>query len=258
MFYIIVEILFGLPTLPIILTPIFLLPRVPNILFSIMLVSLKSLNDLRKEYLSKRDKYEKVIKSDNLKHFGSVVKVQVSLMSDWSDPDSVMNTLAQSFTEKKEFADQPMLGKTLVEVCLLLLRKKNEWTAAHVYKNEYRGYFFDEFESSFLKLTVQERSKFEKEIAPTFSKTNISVLTPVVVTLLLAVEDSTELDILKGGVPSITISNIYDVLTALTVVGLKEKGARVSGFEVLWTPSERDSVLTEKDLRSDYPELIEF
>jgi uncharacterized membrane protein len=143
----------------------------------------------------------------------------------------------------------------------LLRRKSSIQSAASSYK-----YSKDErvAQRQFNQWSVEERSKFERENISKFGgldtsggkrrafsadETKNEKATMVVVTLVLSIQgDSTKL-------PT-KIQSASDVENALRKIAADAKvDDCLIGAEILWTPEDRNEVLTRQDVVADYPEL---
>lgn len=182
----------------------------------------------------------------------SVIKLQVGMDSDWSKAENIIenlnsistNTNINSLGKRSDIADM------LSTVSLILLRKENDWNSV-----AYESKIFDtkndrKAELYFQKLAIMERSKYDKEIIPTPSKiqdnhTNSSSKTQVVVSLIVAIKGRSDA-YLKNHI--ITISELHRCLQSFAYESLADSGENIIALELSWTPSERNTMITEKDL----------
>lgn len=146
----------------------------------------------------------------------------------------------------------------LSTVALELLRRKNNIVASSTRSKHFRD--GNKASREFNTLAVKERGKFEREArryggvdySQSQTEQELTQYSPkatmAVVTLLVSVEgDSTQLPIIRSQ---------KDVEEALAKIAsdVKVDGCLQSA-EILWTPEERNEVLTMKEVVSDYPEL---
>jgi uncharacterized membrane protein len=190
----------------------------------------------------------------------SVLKVSVALdVTDRDDPNSILNVLERTSTTARtdtRVGIQNLSSQIAVE----LLRRKSSIAAASSEYKHFRNR--EKAQREFNSLSVQERSKFEKETISNYGGVDYAggrsssgggggfqdKATVAVVTLVLAIDgDSTK-------VPQ--IRSIADVEDALRKIA---SDVRVSdclqGAEILWTPEDRSETLTFRDVVADYPEL---
>lgn len=55
-----------------------------------------------------------------------------------------------------------------------------------------------------------------------------------------------------------SLQGTKDVLSSIASDVLVERGQLLNAVEVFWTPSERNEVLTSRDVILDFPELIDL
>lgn len=113
-----------------------------------------------------------------------------------------------------------------------------------------------EVERDFLQQSIQERSKFDRELeykdgrpASTNQQSGDSKATEAVVTILMAIEgDSTQLP---------RVQKRADVLAALRKLAVDSQvdDCLMSG-EVTWSPELRSETLTLTEIYADYPSLF--
>ena len=53
-----------------------------------------------------------------------------------------------------------------------------------------------------------------------------------------------------------SVGNIKTILQTLASEALTDDGENIMGVEILWTPNEPGETLSERDIISDYPELM--
>lgn len=173
---------------------------------------------------------------------------------------SVLHRLSRSTKTDSRTGVQNLVSQVAVE---LLRRKQSIVAASSSYKH-----FTDpsKAQREFDELSVQERSKFEKETVNKFGGLDYSInnmyesaffspsdkegsqATVAVVTLLLAIDgDCTN-------VPS--VRSAEDVDCALSRVASNVKADNcLRSAEILWTPEDRSETLSQRDILADYPDL---
>jgi len=189
----------------------------------------------------------------------TVLKIQLALDSDWSAPGNIMSTLSDLANRNSAMSGRGDLARLLSETSLALLRKQSDWNAVAFEGQQLSG--GNRAESVFQRLTIQERAKFEKESSPQeLIKSSNNLVsgapkpTQAVVSLVVA---------LKGNNKSYpkTVRSIAEAracLQALAADSLTDGGENIMGVEILWTPDEPGTVLSPRDLITDYPELLKL
>lgn len=196
--------------------------------------------------------------SGSLGSGATVVKIQLSLSSDWSQPGNIMETLTRLAEKNSAMTGRPDLARLLSESSLALLRRQNDWQSA-AYEGEQFVLGPQKAEPFFQRLAVQERAKFEEEN----SSSSVAVIkssnsgrgaqpTQVVVSLVVALRGQS-----SGFSRSVrSLAEVKKCLQALAADSLSDEGENVMALEVLWTPSEPGTVISEREIVEDYPELI--
>lgn len=196
--------------------------------------------------------------SGSLGSGATVVKIQLSLSSDWSQPGNIMETLTRLAEKNSAMTGRPDLARLLSESSLALLRRQNDWQSA-AYEGEQFVLGPQKAEPYFQRLAVQERAKFEEEN----SSSSAAVIkssnsgrgaqpTQVVVSLVVALRGQS-----SGFSRSVrSLAEVKKCLQALAADSLSDEGDNVMALEVLWTPSEPGTVITEREIVEDYPELL--
>lgn len=181
----------------------------------------------------------------------TVGKVQVALNCPERGPSSIYGLLA---SESRAMSDDPYdLATFCRDVCLALLRKKDDWTAACSQSQWFSEKDAGKAESLYNEWTNREAAKFEKEYVPE-SESDKGGPTVLVVSIIVEIQgDETKFD---GA--GFSFSGTVDVLNALASDCMVEEGECLNAVEVFWTPSESDEVLTKQDLLMDFPELIDL
>mmetsp|Transcript_19578 Transcript_19578/g.18784 ORF Transcript_19578/g.18784 Transcript_19578/m.18784 type:complete len:262 (-) Transcript_19578:75-860(-) len=186
----------------------------------------------------------------------TVGKVQVALSAlDRTSSTSIFKTLEQASREGGSSSSPQQLSKLANKVCLALLRKSDEWVGACSESQWFSANDDTKAESAFNDYANREAAKFEKEYIPgSDSEETPGGPTTVVVSLVIEIKgDDTKFD---GAGYSITGTN--EVLSSIAGDALVDDGYCVNAVEVFWTPSERDEVLTSRDVIVDFPELIDL
>jgi uncharacterized membrane protein len=112
------------------------------------------------------------------------------------------------------------------------------------------------------KIAVQERTKFESETTPAMIREDSNLNgryvsskpTQAVVSLIVAIRGSS--DALRKNLRSTV--DLSDCLQLLASEALTDNGENIMAVEVLWTPSQPGTIVTDRELISDYPELIKL
>ena len=187
----------------------------------------------------------------------TVMKIQLSLSSDWSQPGNIMETLTRLAEKNSAMSGRTDLSKLLSESVIALLRRQNEWKSA-AFEGEQFTLGPQKAEPYFQRLAVQERAKFEEEN----SSSSVAVIkssnsgrgaqpTEVVVSLVVAVRGQSTA--YSRNVRS--LAEVKKCLQGLAADSLSDEGENVMAVEVLWTPSEPGNVISEREIIEDYPEV---
>lgn len=177
-----------------------------------------------------------------------------------NDPSSILSYLDR-LSRTASTDSRVGISNLVNQVAIELLRQKRSIFGA---KTEYK-HFRNESEASrhFNSLGIKERGKFEREGTNKFggvdyaarsgdarlqSDTFSPQATSAVITLLISIDgDQTKLP---------QINNISDVERALTRLATDVKvDDCLRSAEVLWTPEDKNDVLSERDIIVDYPSL---
>jgi hypothetical protein len=116
----------------------------------------------------------------------TVGKVQIALIASDRGKGSIFGQLEELSRESNE--DQEELAYLARDVCLALLRKSDDWTAAH---SESKWFKYDDAgkaESQFNDWANAEALKFEKEYIPSEDDEEKGSSTMVVVSLIIEIE----------------------------------------------------------------------
>lgn len=198
-----------------------------------------------------------------------VVKLSIAMdVSDRDDPDSILSTLAR-ISNTARLDTRVGLKNVSSEVALEILRRKSSISAGATSYEHFRNR--DSAQQKFNSISVEERSKFEKETISKYDGVDYNTgkkrigareskssnsddfqgkATQAVITLVLAVDgDSTK-------IPK-KIRTIRDVENTLrTIASNVQVSDCLQGAEILWTPEERTETLSSRDVVADYPDLI--
>jgi uncharacterized membrane protein len=188
----------------------------------------------------------------------SVVQLSVALdVPNRNDPNSILSVLDRLATTSK--TDSRMGVQNLTsQVALEILRRKSSIAAGYSRVKHFNDR--NKAQRDFNSLSVEERSKFEKEMVSRYGGVDYSQssskgvssgsqATMAVITFVLSIDgDSTK-------VP--TIRSLQDVETALRKIASDVKvDDCLTGAEILWTPEDKSETLTFRDVIVDYPELV--
>lgn len=189
----------------------------------------------------------------------SVARVSVAIeVPNRDDRGSLLSVLAQTARSANTETRRGVQQLTS-QVALEVLRRKASIVAGSTSYQHFRD--VRKAERTFNQWSVDERSKFEKENTNRFGGTDRSVkgertssnesrATMAVVTFVLSIQgDSTK-------VPK--IRSTADLEAALSRVAADSKvDDCLLSAEILWTPEDRNEVLTRRDVVADYPGLID-
>jgi uncharacterized membrane protein len=187
----------------------------------------------------------------------TVLKLQVSLDSNWSQRGNIMETLTDLASRKgSSINSRSDISSLLSEASIALLRRESDWNSATIDGEVFNGgNNAIKAEPFYQKLAITERTKFEKESIGTIRSSNVvsgSLPTQAVVSILVAIRGKSEA--YKKNVSN--TREVKEILQSLASEALTDEGENIMAVEVLWTPSEVGNVLSERDIVQDYPELI--
>eukprot|EP00591_Stephanopyxis_turris_P012009 CAMPEP_0195518090 /NCGR_PEP_ID=MMETSP0794_2-20130614/12196_1 /TAXON_ID=515487 /ORGANISM="Stephanopyxis turris, Strain CCMP 815" /LENGTH=381 /DNA_ID=CAMNT_0040646997 /DNA_START=320 /DNA_END=1468 /DNA_ORIENTATION=+ len=196
----------------------------------------------------------------------SVAQISIALeVPNRDDPRSILSIL-NKLSRTARTDSRVGLQNLVSQVALELLRQKPSMIAASSKYTHFKD--STKAQREYNSWTVRERSKFERETVSKYGgvdysqKTSndemteqdrqFSKATIAVVTLILSIEgDSTKM-------PS-TIKSTYDVEAALAQIAADSKvDDCLLSAEILWTPEERDEILSQREVFADYPNLRMF
>ncbi len=180
----------------------------------------------------------------------SIAQIQVGLLATARDLQDDLRRLAGS----ADTSSSTGLQRVLQETSLALLRHPDLW----VYANAELGQVpFASAESTFNRLSMQERSKLERELTANVAGRRFSEPAPVapgasdaasdfiVVTLLVASRNRLAI---KGGRSA---EELRDSLQKLGAVGADD----LLALEVIWQPEGAGEVLSTEQVITAYPQL---
>jgi len=200
------------------------------------------------------------VNSKNMKNRGRGISVmKLSLAFDIDDRDAPGNILQKLKLYSSTFKtdSRKEVQKMVTEVCSDLLRQQsNIFAASSSYEHHKQ---VNDAERCFNNLSVQERSKFEKETVSNFEgrydaeeekiETDHKASTLAIVTIILSIEGCKTK-------PRTRVNSWQDIWNILSILNNEMMTDDcLLGAEVLWTPEKRSDVLTRKDVVADYPDL---
>jgi len=149
------------------------------------------------------------------------------------------------------------LSRLLSEAALALLRRQKDWNAVYFKGKRFNTSQSKNTETKFQTMAVKERSKFERESNPVsflkeIKSDPVSIPTQAVVSLLVALRGS---DAAYTKRANGSVEGMVTCLQKLAAEALTDNGDNVLAVEVLWTPSEPGTVVTDRDLIEEYPDL---
>lgn len=194
----------------------------------------------------------------------SVVQISVALNVPQKDSSSSILTFLSRLSRTARTDSRVGVSNLVSQVALELLRQRRSAFAASSKFTHYRD--GDKAQRDYSALTIQERSKFERESISNYggvdyNKDGTSMKSPslvgdtyspqataAVVTIILCIDgDSTKLP---------TINSVTDLEQALTTIASDAKvDDCLRSAEVLWTPEDSDDTLSKTDVIVDYPQL---
>jgi uncharacterized membrane protein len=183
----------------------------------------------------------------------TVLKIQIGLDSSWT-PGNIMETLGSIASRNNNPSTRNGLSQLLSETALALLRKQKEWNSVAYEGSTFRENEHREAEPLFQQIAIKERAKFEQETSSVASikPSSTTQSTQAVVSVIVAFRGKA-----KSYCNSIrTPSQLREFLQNLAADSLTDDGDNVMAVEVLWTPSEANTVISERELIMDYPELV--
>eukprot|EP00526_Cylindrotheca_closterium_P010791 CAMPEP_0113620404 /NCGR_PEP_ID=MMETSP0017_2-20120614/10396_1 /TAXON_ID=2856 /ORGANISM="Cylindrotheca closterium" /LENGTH=391 /DNA_ID=CAMNT_0000530065 /DNA_START=216 /DNA_END=1391 /DNA_ORIENTATION=+ /assembly_acc=CAM_ASM_000147 len=188
----------------------------------------------------------------------SVVQLSVALdVPNRDDRDSILGVL-ERLAQTAKTDSRVGIQNLTSQVALELLRRRTSISSASSSYKHYRD--SQKASRDFQSKSVQERSKFEREVVSKFGGVDYSSssrtpgtkadgkATMAVVTLILNIDgDSTKIP---------KINSLSDVEEALRKIASDAKvDDCLQSAEILWTPEDRTESLSQGDVVADYPEL---
>ena len=191
--------------------------------------------------------------SGSLGSGATLMKIQVALDDDWSSKGNIMDTLSVVSSKYSDLSSRSALSQLLSDTSLALLRKSADWNAVAYDGEFFRGGNSREVEPAFQRVAVRERSKFDQETSGVARYSGIdSRPTQVVVSLLVALRGKSQAYADKVS----SSRQLKECLQNLAADALTDEGENIMAVELLFTPSEPGSVISERDIIEDYPELL--
>lgn len=182
----------------------------------------------------------------------TVGKIQVALRSSDRSDRSIFGLLEDHANLDSDANED--LARMSNDICLDLMRKSDDWVSACSSGKWFSGKDAGKAESYYNQLSNDVATKFEKEYLPDEDDEEEGGPTLVVVSLVLEIQgDSTKFD---GA--GYSIMQTKEVLSSIASDCLIDDGYCVNAVEALWTPSERNEVLSKNDVVLDFPELIDL
>jgi uncharacterized membrane protein len=185
----------------------------------------------------------------------TIIKLQIAVDSDWSQQGNIIENLNEITSKYSSFNKPCDIADLLSKASLVILRKSSDWNSA-----SYQSEMLDikKAELYFQKLTIIERAKYDKEIIPSSIQENNADFynkTQVVVSLIVAIKGSSDAYRKKE---IITIAELRSCLESLAYEALNDSGENIMAVELSWSPSERGTLISDRDLIQDYPELMKL
>eukprot|EP01036_Dinobryon_divergens_P029976 gene29976-39153_t len=198
--------------------------------------------------------------SGSLGSGATVIKLQIGLDADWSDNTNIMRILSDISTKQNSLSTRSAISSLLSDAAIALLRKQSDWNSATCDGQVFNS--VSKAEPLFQRISVSERTKFEKETNGDALLNDYSTLKPrgsntqAVVSLVVAIRGKSDAYLGTSGVRS--VGDVRKCLQSLASEALTDEGENVMGVEVLWTPSETGMVLSEREIVTEYPELMKI
>lgn len=184
----------------------------------------------------------------------SFFKIQVALDCDDRSPSSILGMMAAK-ADNANTNSARGLATLVSDICLVLLRKSDDWTAASSETMIFQGKEADGKAESFFNSQVnRELAKFEKEYFPPMAE-RAGESTKVVVSIVGAIRGDRTATFGNVGGDARALRSALETVSADVMV---EYGELLVASEILWTPSDPEEVLTRQDIIMDYPELMDF
>lgn len=197
--------------------------------------------------------FDKLFEEEGMLGKGITVgKIQVCLRSSDRSDSSIFGLL-EDHADLDSDANED-LARMANDVCLDLMRKSDDWVSACSTSKWFSGNDAGKAESYYNELANEVATKFEKEYLPDEDDEDVGGPTLIVVSLVLEIQgDSTKFE---GA--GYSVAQTKEVLASIASDVLIDEGYCVNAVEALWTPSERNEVLSKNDIIVDFPELIDL
>lgn len=183
----------------------------------------------------------------------TVGKVQVALQANDRSSSSIFGLLEQK--AKSKGSSPAQLARLASDVCLALLRKTDDWTAACSESDWFGQKEGAKAERKFNEWSDKEAAKFEKEYIPgPGSEEKGGGPSLVVVSIVLEIQG----DETKFEGAGFSLAGTKEVLSSIASDVKVDGGTCLNAVEVFWTPGNRDEVLAFRDVVMDFPELIDL
>jgi uncharacterized membrane protein len=195
----------------------------------------------------------------------SVVQISVAMnVPNRDDRNSILNVLDR-LAETSKTDSRVGVQQLTSQVAIELLRRKSSFTAGYAQAQHFDN--TNKGQREYNRMSVQERSKFEKELVSKFSGVDYNrqsapsrggatsginaSSTMAVITILLNISGDTT----SKGIPT-PIRSVKDLERALQRIASDVIiDDCLTSAEILWTPEDRTESLTFRDVVADYPEL---
>jgi len=194
--------------------------------------------------------------SGSLGDGATLLKIQVMMDADWQS-GNIMDTMSSVASRSGMMSGRADLSKLLSESSIALLRRQSDWNSAAVSTEKYNRFSTEKIEADFQRMAIVERTKFDEEVRGntagynSLQPDNVGKSTACVVSLVVAIRGQSE--------AAMRVRNSADLRTVLQILAseaLTDDGDNIMGMELLWTPSEQGAVITDKEIISNYPEMI--
>mmetsp|Transcript_17205 Transcript_17205/g.37641 ORF Transcript_17205/g.37641 Transcript_17205/m.37641 type:complete len:234 (+) Transcript_17205:118-819(+) len=197
--------------------------------------------------------FDKMFEEEGMLGKGITVgSIQVALRSSDRSESSIFGLLEDHSNLESDANED--LARMANDVCLDLMRKSDSWVSACSTSKWFSQNDAGKAESYYNTLANNVATKFEKEYVPDEDNEEVGGPTLIVVSLVLEIQgDSTKFD---GA--GYSIAQTKEVLASIASDCLIDDGYCVNAVEALWTPSERNEVLSKNDIVLDFPELIDL
>lgn len=175
---------------------------------------------------------------------GAALCLQIACYCDDRN-DSLYGRL-QSVARSAETQSYEGLQRLCSDSCLAMLRSSKDWLAGRT-ESTTAGLLTNDVETSYNRLVVQERSKWESEQGA-LTRSAPGQPTYMVATLVVLLRQGSEL-------PSVsTAADLREAISALAAdVSVEDN---LLAAELLWTPEDGNDVMERDDLFLNFPELV--